>query len=814
MYFIDVILPLALQKLFTYQINIAEAEFIQVGMRVAVPFGKNKIYTGIVYKTHQNSPKSYISKEIHQILDNQALVTQSQITHWQWIADYYMCSLGEVLRAAIPSALLLQSETKIIKNSTFKDEKLLTDQEFLIYEALQYQDTLNVEKISAILSRKTVLPIIKSLLDKEVILVQEVLYEKYTPKLVKYIRLAKNWEAEERLQELLDNLNRAPKQREAVLRYFQVKGMNQKLIPLTSFVKTNKLAYSAVKSLLEKEIFESYTIQEDRISRGESTDNIPILNKPQKQALLEIETAFKEKDIAVLHGITGSGKTEIYAHLINESLSQGKQILYLVPEIALTTQLISRLERYFGEQISVFHSRYSMNERVEVWQNILQNKSKARLIVGARSAIFLPFNKLDLIIVDEEHETSYKQFDPAPRYHARDAAIVLAKQMKAKVLMGTATPSLETYQNIRDKKYALIKLDQRFGNSVLPEIELVNLSEAYRKKRMTGHFSERLLSLIRESLQNKEQVILFQNRRGFAPIVTCISCGISPQCPNCDVSLTYHKFQDELRCHYCGFTAQMPKICPACQNPTLDTKGFGTEQLELELKELFPDQKIGRMDYDTTRGKYAFHRIISSFQAQEIDVLVGTQMLSKGLDFTNVSLVGVLNADTMLNFPDFRAHERSFQMLVQVSGRAGRAEKRGKVVIQTFNPDHQILQQVTLNDYKTMFKEQLLERWNFKYPPYYRLIKITLKHKDYNKLILAADWLGQSLRNYFNEWILGPSSPAIGRVRNLYIKDLIIKIPPEQSIKLTKEKLLQVKNHFQSIGAYRSIRFNVDVDNY
>ena len=813
-FYIDVIIPIALQRLFTYQINKAEAEFIQIGMRVAVPFGKNKIYTGIVHKIHRNSPEAYIAKEIHQILDDQALVTPSQIKHWHWIADYYMCSLGEVLRAAIPSALLLQSETKIIKNPSFKDEKSLTDNEFLIFEALQYHDSLNVEKISTILSRKTVLPLIKSLLDKEVILVQEVLYEKYTPKLVKYIRLTKNWESNDKLQELLTNLNRAPKQREAVLRYFQIKGMSQKPIRLTPFVKDNKLSYASVKSLLDKHIFESYSIQEDRIGIGASTESIPTLNKPQKQALSEIETAFTHKDTAVLHGITGSGKTEIYAYLIKESLSQGKQVLYLVPEIALTTQLINRLQRYFGEQISVFHSRYSMNERIEVWQNILQNKSKARLIVGARSAIFLPFNKLDLIIVDEEHETSYKQFDPAPRYHARDAAIVLAKQVNAKVLMGTATPSIETYQNIRDEKYALIKLDQRFGASVLPEIELVNLSETYRKKRMIGHFSERLLTLIRESLQNKEQVILFQNRRGFAPIVTCNSCGISPQCPNCDVSLTYHKFQDELRCHYCGFTAQMPKVCPACENPTLDTKGFGTEQLELELKDLFPDQKIGRMDFDTTRGKYAFHRIISAFQAQEIDILVGTQMLSKGLDFTNVSLVGVLNADTMLNFPDFRAHERSFQMLVQVSGRAGRAEKRGKVVIQTFNPYHQILQQVTLNDFKTMFKEQLLERWNFKYPPYYRLIKITLKHKDYNKLTSAADWLGQSLRNYFNEWILGPSSPAIGRVRNLYIKDLIIKIPPEQSIKVTKAKLLHVKNHFQSIGAYRSIRFNIDVDNY
>ena len=455
-----------------------------------------------------------------------------------------------------------------------------------------------------------------------------------------------------------------------------------------------------------------------------------------------------------------------------------------------------------------------MNERVEVWQNILKNKTKARLIVGARSAIFLPFQDLGLIVVDEEHETSYKQHDPAPRYHARDSAVVLAKQMHAKLLMGTATPSIETYTNIEKGKYSLVSLKERYGKALLPEIALVNLTDAYRRKRMTGHFSEGLLLVIQEALKNKEQVILFQNRRGYAPIVECNSCGISPQCPNCDVSLTYHKFQKELRCHYCGFAAPMPIECPACHNPSLSTKGFGTQQLESEVKELFPDHKVGRMDFDTTRGKYDYHRIISSFQAQEIDILVGTQMLSKGLDFTNVSLVGVMNADNMLNFPDFRAHERSFQMLVQVSGRAGRSEKRGKVIIQTFNPNHRILQQVTTNNYKEMYKEQLVDRWNYKYPPYYRLIKITLKHKDYNRVNQASEWLGTSFRNHFKDWVLGPAAPAIGRVRNLYIKELILKLPLDQSILTVKKQIQKIKNHFQSIGEFRSVRFNVDVDNY
>ncbi len=814
MHYIDVILPLPLQKLFTYEINPEEAVFLQIGMRVVVPFGKRKIYTGVIFNIHQNAPIAYDAREIHQILDENPIVTVKQIAHWQWISEYYMCSLGEVLRAAIPSALLLQSETIIIKNPDFTDEKLLSDNEFLIFEALQHQSTLSIDKISAILSRKTVLPFIKSLLDKGVIKVKEVIYEKYTPKLIKYIRLSEKWERTENLQLLLDKLSRSPKQREAILHFFQTKNATKKPIPLTAFVKKNKLNYSVIKALLDKGFFESYTLQEDRIKAGESTLQIPVLNKFQNKALKEIKSYFKTTGLVALYGVTGSGKTEIYAHLIEAELARGKQVLYLVPEIALTTQLIQRLELYFGDRISVFHSRYSMNERVEVWQNILKNKTKARLIVGARSAIFLPFQDLGLIVVDEEHETSYKQYDPAPRYHARDSAVVLAKQMYAKLLMGTATPSIETYTNIEKGKYSLVSLKERYGKALLPEIALVNLTDAYRRKRMTGHFSERLLQVMQEALKNKEQVILFQNRRGYAPIVECNSCGISPQCPNCDVSLTYHKFQKELRCHYCGFAAPMPIECPACHNPSLSTKGFGTQQLESEVKELFPDHKVGRMDFDTTRGKYDYHRIISSFQAQEIDILVGTQMLSKGLDFTNVSLVGVMNADNMLNFPDFRAHERSFQMLVQVSGRAGRSEKRGKVIIQTFNPNHRILQQVTTNNYKEMYKEQLVDRWNYKYPPYYRLIKITLKHKDYNRVNQASEWLGTSFRNHFKDWVLGPAAPAIGRVRNLYIKELILKLPLDQSIPTVKKQIQKIKNHFQSIGEFRSVRFNVDVDNY
>jgi primosomal protein N' (replication factor Y) len=806
-------LPIPLQRLFTYEISKEESLFLQTGMRVAVPFGKSKLYTGIVFQVHQNAPVSYEAKEIHQILDEIPIVSVDQIKLWQWIAEYYMCTVGDVMRAALPSALLLQSESKIVLNRDFKDEKSLTDKEFLIFEALQFHEMLDLEKISAILSRKTVLPIVKSLLEKKVIMVHEILYEKYIPKLTKYLRLNENFKKEESWGSLLDNL-KAGKQEEALMYYFQEKAATRKPISFTPFLKKYQISHAVAKALADKEIFEIFTVQEDRLKMGNSSHFIPELNEVQKKAYEEIKEFFLTKDSVLLHGVTGGGKTEIYMHLIKEQLDKGKQVLYLVPEIALTTQLLERLKLYFGEQITVYHSRYNLNEKVEVWQNIIQNKSNARLIVGARSSVLLPLQDLGLIIVDEEHETSYKQYEPVPRYHARDTAIVLAKQKNAKILLGTATPSIESYFNTNNQKYGLVNLQERFGNAKMPIIELVNLQIAKKKKEINGHFSFALIEAIQQALDQKEQIILFQNRRGYAPVVECTSCGVSPQCPHCDVSLTYHKGKNELRCHYCGFISPMPEACPACQNPTLNPIGFGTEQIEDELKVLFPKHEIARMDFDTTRGKDAYFNIISGFQAQEIDILVGTQMLSKGLDFSNVSLVGVINADTMLNFPDFRAHERSFQMLVQVSGRAGRSEKQGKVIIQTFNPAHPILKWVVDVNYTQLFENQLKERWTFQYPPYYRIIRISLKHKNFHTLTMASDWLSVSMKNYFMENVLGPIDPVIGRIRNLYIKDILLKIPPKQSVIQTKITLQKIKNHFQNIAEFRSVRFVVDVDAY
>ena len=813
-FFIDVILPIPLQRLFTYSITEAEAEFLKRGMRIAVPFGKKKIYTALVYKIHEVEPAAYEAKPIHQILDEVPVVNELQLKHWEWISEYYMCSLGDVYRAALPSAFLLESETIVLKNSSFTHESVLTDPEFLVFEALGQQSQLSVLEISNILSKKNIFPILKTMIDKNAIVLKEEIYESYKPKLVKYIRLKEEHKGDAALSSLLDSVKRAKQQYHALLIFFSVEAQTQNPIKAKDLQEKSNVSAAVLKGLVDKDILEFYHIQVDRVSFREGDGKLKTLNEFQDKAYVEINATFETKSVTLLHGVTSSGKTEVYAKLIQNQIDLGKQVLFLLPEIALTTQLIGRLKQYFGGKISVFHSKYSMNERVEVYNNVLNRKEKAQIVLGARSSLFLPFSNLGLIIVDEEHETSYKQFEPSPRYHARDTAILLAHMHKAKTLLGSATPSLESYYNATNNKYGLVNLTKRFGEVQLPAIELVDIKEKHRKKRMNGHFSDRLILEIEEALKNKEQVILFQNRRGYSPVVECETCGVSPECPNCDVSLTFHKYRKELRCHYCNYRQAMPLNCGACGSTKLTTIGFGTEQIELELNELFPEVKIGRMDLDTTRGKYGYQKIIGAFQAQEIDILVGTQMLSKGLDFGKVSLVGVMNADNMLNFPDFRAHERTFQMMVQVAGRSGRSKKRGKVIIQTFNPYHQILQQVSTNDYSHMYKEQLEDRWQFHYPPFYRVLKITLRHRDLVTLDNAAEWFGTSLKNAFKDNVLGPTAPNVSRVRNLYIKHITLKIPPKQSLKATKKHIEKIQNTFTAIAAYRSVRLGIDIDAY
>ena len=785
-------------------------------MRVAVPFGKSKIYTALVIELHQNAATLYEAKEIHQILDEKPLVTEIQISHWQWIASYYMCSIGDVFRGAIPSALLLESETVISqKQDVFVDESQLSDDEFLIYQALQQQTSLKVQDIIAILNKKNIFPILQKLIDKNILVLQEEMLENYKPKLVRYVRLNAKFDSNEGLGELLETLKNATKQKEIVLSYFQLSATEKKPITVKKLTETANSSTAIVKALIDKEIFEEYYLQEDRVNfKGKSSENQLKLSVAQQTAFEAIQENLKQKEVCLLHGVTSSGKTEIYTKLIEEYIATGKQVLYLLPEIALTTQLVGRLRAHFGNKVAVFHSKYSNNERVEVWNHVLENSEKAQIVIGARSALFLPFQDLGFIIVDEEHEQTYKQVDPAPRYHARDAAIVLANLQKAKVLLGSATPSMETYYNAKSGKYGFVEIFERYGNVLMPEIELVDLKDKYFRKKMVGHFSDVLIEEITNALALGEQVILFQNRRGYSPLLECLTCGHVPQCQQCDVSLTYHKHKNQLRCHYCGYSIAKPTNCHACSSVDLTTKGFGTEQIQQELVELFPSHTIGRMDQDTTRGKFGFEKIIDSFKNREIDILVGTQMLGKGLDFDNVTLVGIMNADNMLYHPDFRAFERSFQMMTQVSGRSGRSEKQGKVIIQTYSPLHNTIQQVTKNDYVGMYNEQLYERQIYKYPPYFKLVKLTLKHRDFDKLKQGSMWLYQVMQQNLPMPVLGPEEPPISRIRNEYIRTIMVKIPMNISVGNTKKTIQKMLNSFEAVPSYRSIRVIANVDFY
>jgi len=816
MFFVEVILPLALDKTFTYQVSEAEFYFIKPGMRIAVPFGKSKVYTALAVEVHQNKPLLYEAKEIHEIIDEKPIANHYQIKHWFWIAEYYMCSIGEVYKSAVPSALLLESETIILKNKeneVLKSE--LSDDEFLVYEALEKQNSLKVQDIIAILNKKTILPILQKLLAKGVIYLQEEVKENYKPKLIRFVRLHQQYDNENGLKELLETLKNAHKQREVVLKYFQLKASTKKPISVKQLSETAEASNSIIKALIDKEVFEEYFLQTDRTDfLAENLQKEIILSHAQNKALEEIKQSFETKNTTLLFGVTSSGKTEVYIELIKEYLQKGRQVLYLLPEIALTTQLVSRLRKHFGNEVAVYHSKYNQNERIEVWNQVLNQSEKAKVVIGARSALFLPFQDLGLILVDEEYEQTFKQHDPAPRYHARDTAIVLGEMHKAKILLGSATPSIETYFNTENQKFGLVELTERYQKTELPKIEIVDLKDKHFRKKMTGHFSDTLLEEITNVLENGEQVILFQNRRGFAPILECLTCGHIPQCPNCDVSLTYHKQKSQIRCHYCGYAIAKPMHCHACQSVELTTKGFGTEQIQLELEELFSDKKIIRMDRDTTGGKFGYEKIIDSFKTRESDILVGTQMLAKGLDFDNVGLVGILNADNMLYHPDFRAFERSFQLMTQVSGRAGRSEKQGKVIIQTYNPTHPIIQKVIKNDYLSMYKQELTERQTFEYPPYFRLIKLTLKHRDFEKLRDGSMWLYQSLKNTLGLPVLGPEEPPVGRIRNEYIRTILIKIPNNKNLKSVKEIISKNLNSFDAISQFRSIKVGINVDFY
>ena len=816
MYFVEVILPLPLPKLYTYRINEDEAHFLQMGMRVAVSFGKSKVYTALVHKVHTNEP-TYETKDIEYILDETPIVTPEQITHWQWIADYYMCTLGEVIKSALPSAFLLESETIIEIAEKDLNPNLFSDDEFQVYEALHYKTALKGSEVSKIIPKKKTLKVIKSLVEKGAARISERIFEKYVPKLVKYIRLAEDYQSQEGLQKALELL-KGEKQKKLIMAYFN--HINREVLPLKveNLLEEAKVSNAVLKSVVEKGILEIYYLQKDRVSFADSEVLAKkTLNSIQNEALYQVQQQFQTKNTVLLQGVTASGKTEIYIELIDQYLKAGKQVLYLLPEIALTIHIINRLKNHFGENLSVYHSKYNTNERVEVWNNVLNNHPKAQLVVGVRSSVYLPFKNLGLVVIDEEHDSSYRQFDPAPRLQARDSAIMLANIFKAKTLLGTATPSIESMHNVKVGKYGFVYLSKRYANFLPPIIELIDIKDKQHRKRMNGHFSDILIEEMTNTLSQGKQVLLFQNRRGYAPIVQCMHCGTVPQCPHCDVSLTFHHSSNQLRCHYCGYAIPMPKTCIACGSVDLKTKGFGTEQISKELEILFPQVAIDRMDQDTTNGKYGYEKILAKFEQQETQILVGTQMISKGLDFENIGLVGVMNADALIHSPDYRAYERSFQLLLQVSGRAGRSAQRGKVLIQTYNPQHPVIQQVLQNDFKGMYQNQIEERQSFSYPPFVQMIKITLKHTNFNRTNEGAEWFANALKEAFASKkgieILGPEFPLISRIRNEYMKDVLVKVKPsELSIHHTKEQIKRIETSFQSISNFRAIRVSYLID--
>ncbi len=812
-YYIDVIVPLPLDNIFTYKVNLKEFEFIKVGFRVIVPFGKSKFITALVNNKHNNNPEFYIPKEIEFIIDEESSMNKNQLIFFKWISEYYMCPLGQVLKVGLPKLLLLKSESEIVLINENIENLKLTQSADLVFKNLLLNKKITYREIISILKKKNISKTINELSDYGLIKLKEEIYDYFKPKSI--VRILFNDYPNNSLKKLklLKSLKGKKSQQKVVKSLFSFSENNYSSV--NDLIKKTGVSRGTINSLIESNILVKKVELVSRVQFDFSEkDKIKELSDDQNRAYKEIVSSFNNKNVSLLHGVTSSGKTEIYVKLINEFLKQNKQILYLVPEIALTTQLISRLKKYFGNSLAVYHSKYSQEQRTEVWKKVIKNNIKARVIIGARSSIFLPFNNLGLIIVDEEHENAYKQFNPSPRYHARDSAIYLASVHNAKILLGSATPSLESYFNAITKKYSLIKLEKRYGNVSLPKIIINDLKESIVKKSINGSFSFELLNNIKNSFENNEQVILFQNRRGHSPYIECNSCGFVYQCINCDVSLTYHQTTNKLKCHHCGFSEENDTKCKKCFKSTILKRGLGTQQVEEEVKTIFPKITVKRMDHDSTRKKNSFQEIITGFENNDFELLVGTQMLTKGLDFKNVALVGVLNADSLIYFPDFRSQEKCFQLLQQVAGRAGRVKKQGKVVIQTYNPKHDLMNKIVKNDYVGMFNEQLNQRFTFEYPPYSRLIKIILKNKDLNKLIKASDWLSQALRNEFQKELLGPESPLIARINNKHIKNILIKIPVNKSLKKSKYFINKTINSFKSISFFRSVDVIIDVDPY
>ena len=815
--YVDVIVPLPIASQYTYSLPPEWEESVQEGCRVVVSFGRKKFYTAIVTKVHYAAPEGYETKDIEEVLDTSPVLLPRQLEFWEWLSTYYLCTLGDVYKAAIPSGMKLESESVVVYNEDFEAVQPLSENEQRLLDLLSSDKEQCVTQLQRSMGVKYILPVVKRLLDKEAVFVKEDLKRNYKPRTEARVRLVNRDLDELGMMTLFNELARAKKQLAVLMKYVELSGWTDhgqyvREVTKKELLESSGTTTSVFNGLVDKGIFEVYHHEIGRLDKSDKTiSEINALNPAQQDAFVSILENFRQKSVCLLHGVTSSGKTEIYIHLIQEALKQGKQVLYLLPEIALTTQITERLKRVFGNRMGVYHSKFPDAERVEIWQKQL-GEGEYDVILGVRSSIFLPFKRLGLVIVDEEHENTYKQQDPAPRYHARSSAIMLASMYGAKVLLGTATPSVESYFNATNGKYGLVELKERYQDIQLPHIDCVDIKELAHQKRMQGPFSPMLVKEIRQALEKKEQVILFQNRRGFAPMIECHTCSWVPKCKNCDVSLTYHKGLNVLTCHYCGCTYQVPRSCPACEGVELQHKGFGTERIEDDIKAIFPEARVARMDLDTTRTRSAYEKIIADFEEGKTDILIGTQMVSKGLDFERVSMVGILNADSMLNYPDFRSYERAFQLMAQVAGRAGRKNKQGLVILQTKSPDLPVIHQVMRNDYENLYFDQLAERQLFRYPPYYRLIYVYLKHRKESVLDLAAETMAQYLRSGLGDRVLGPDKPPVARVQTLYIKKMIVKVEQTASMGKVRDYLLSVQRAIVEDERFRSLIVYYDVE--
>lgn len=820
--FAEVILPLPLYSTFTYAIPDEMAAEVQVGSRVLVQFGKKKYYTAIVECLHSNEPKGYDVKPLMAVLDSSPVVRYPQLKLWHWIADYYLCAPGDVFKAAVPTGLKPESETFLSLNPDYEPDETnpfrMSERQAVIVQHLQEKKRMKISEIEGETGYKNVASLVNRLMEAGIVEIDEKVVERYRAKKTTYVRLAFERGDSDRLHECFGLVTRSRQQEKALIAYLDLSGWmsptgDLKDVERDKLLEVSGVSPAVLRALVDKRIMQVVKKSVNRfgVNSNERPIELSPLSESQSKALIEITEGFKSHQVQLLHGVTGSGKTEVYTHLIAKTLDQGNQVLFLVPEISLTTQLSDRLRKVFGKRLLVYHSKFSDSERVDIWRRLLTT-NEPLVVLGVRSSVFLPFARLGLIIVDEEHEASFKQYDPAPRYNARDAALVLAGMHGAKSLLGSATPSVETYFKATNGKYGLVTLSERFDGATLPDVEIVDMKEMRKKKEVKGILSSPLRKRILNTLADKKQVIMFQNRRGFAPVVVCDQCGWTPKCQNCDVSLVYHKNLSLLRCHYCGFTRTLPQLCPACGQNGIRIFGYGTERIAEELHEEFSDYRVARMDLDTTRNKDAYQEIIEEFARHETDILVGTQMVSKGLDFGDVRTVGVLNADTLLNFPDFRSNERAYNMLEQVAGRAGRRREKGSVVIQTVNPDHEVLKYVKAHDYASYYKAEIEDRAKFAYPPFTKVINIFLKNKDAMACDHAAVTLAKAMRQVFGERVLGPEKPFVSRVATWYLQSIMLKVEAGASMKKVKDLLRQITASIAADPAIRTSQIYYDVD--